>query len=64
MSFLTIVLIAVIMLAILGIGFSAFWDGLVRGFNIAKDRAEGFVEEERKAEKTTSLPLQPTFQNV
>jgi len=32
--------------------------------NIAKDRAEGFVEEEREAEKTTSLPLQPTFQNV
>jgi hypothetical protein len=24
------------MLAILGIGFSAFWDGLVRGFNMQK----------------------------
>jgi hypothetical protein len=49
---------------ILGIGLNAFWDALVRGFNIARDRAEEFVEEEREAEKTTSLPPQSTFQNV
>jgi hypothetical protein len=56
MSFLTIVLIAVIVLVILGIGLGAFWDGLVRGFNIAKDRAEGFVEEEgnREVSPTTT----------
>ncbi|HET6807706.1 MAG TPA: hypothetical protein VIP53_08835 [Nitrososphaera sp.] len=33
---MTIVLIAVIMLAILRIGFSAFWDGLVRGFTTSQ----------------------------
>jgi hypothetical protein len=47
MSLLSIVLIAVIVLAILGMGLGAFWDALVGGFNIAKDRAEGFVEEGR-----------------
>jgi hypothetical protein len=49
---------------ILGIGLNAFWYGLVRGFNIAKDRAGGFVEEEREGEKITSLSRQPTFQNI
>lgn len=47
MGLLTIVLMAVIVLVILGIGPNAFWDGSVRAFNIAKVRAEGFVEEER-----------------
>jgi hypothetical protein len=42
---LTVVLIAVIVLVILGIGVSAFWDALVRGFNIAKDRADEFVDD-------------------
>jgi hypothetical protein len=49
----TIVLLGVIVLLILGIGFSAFWDALVRGFNIVRDRAEEFVEEESNRE--TSL---------
>ena len=49
----TIVLLGVIVLLILGIGFSAFWDALVRGFNIARDTAEEFVEEESNRE--TSL---------
>ena len=49
----TIVLLGVIVLLILGIGFSAFWDALVRGFNIARDTAEEFVEEESSRE--TSL---------
>jgi hypothetical protein len=46
----TIVLLGVIVLLILGIGFSAFWDALVRGFNIARDTAEEFVEEESNRE--------------
>jgi hypothetical protein len=46
----TIVLLVVIVLLILGIGFSAFWDGLVRGFNIARDRAEEFVDEQSNRE--------------
>jgi flagellar basal body-associated protein FliL len=50
MGLLTIVLIVVIVLVILGIGIGAFWDALVRGFNIAKDRAEGFVDEARSKE--------------
>jgi hypothetical protein len=49
----TIVLLGVIVLLILGIGFSAFWDALVRGFNIVRDTAEEFVEEESNRE--TSL---------
>ena len=49
----TIVLLGVIVLLILGIGFSAFWDALVRGFNIARDTAEEFVQEESNRE--TSL---------
>jgi hypothetical protein len=49
----TIVLLVVIILVILGIGFSAFWDALVRGFNIARDRAEEFVDEQSNRE--TSL---------
>jgi hypothetical protein len=49
----TIVLLGVIVLLILGIGLSAFWDALVRGFNIVRDTAEEFVEEESNRE--TSL---------
>lgn len=54
----TIVLLGVIVLLILGIGFSAFWDALVRGFNIARDTAEEFVEEESNRE--TSLATTTT----
>jgi flagellar basal body-associated protein FliL len=50
----TIVLIVVIVLLILGIGFSAFWDGLVRGFNIVRDRAEEFVDEQQSNREETS----------
>jgi hypothetical protein len=49
----TIVLLVVIVLLILGIGFSAFWDGLVRGFNIARDRAEEFVDEQQSNRETS-----------
>ena len=49
----TIILLVVIVLLILGIGFSAFWDGLVRGFNIVRDRAEEFVGEESNREETS-----------
>jgi hypothetical protein len=51
----TIILLVVIVLLILGIGFSAFWDALVRGFNIVRDRAEEFVEEEESNREETSL---------
>lgn len=49
----TIILLGVIVLLILGIGFSAFWDALVRGFNIVRDRAEEFVEEESSRGETS-----------
>ena len=49
----TIVLLVVIVLLILGIGFSAFWDALVRGFNIVRDRAEEFVDEQSNREETS-----------
>jgi flagellar basal body-associated protein FliL len=49
----TIILLIVIVLLILGIGFSAFWDGLVRGFNIIRDRAEEFVDEQSNREETS-----------
>jgi flagellar basal body-associated protein FliL len=62
----TIVLIVVIVLLILGIGFSAFWDGLVRGFNIARDRAEEFVDEQQSNREETSPAqlLPPTLQKM
>jgi flagellar basal body-associated protein FliL len=50
----TIILLVVIVLLILGIGFSAFWDGLVRGFNIVRDRAEEFVDEQQSNREETS----------
>jgi hypothetical protein len=53
----TIVLLVVIVLLILGIGFSAFWDGLVRGFNIVRDRAEEFVDEQSNREETSPAKL-------
>lgn len=49
----TIILLGVIVLLILGIGFSAFWDALVRGFNIVRDSAEEFVEEESSRGETS-----------
>jgi hypothetical protein len=49
----TIILLGVIVLLILGIGFSAFWDGLVRGFNIARDTAEEFVDEQQSNRETS-----------
>jgi hypothetical protein len=49
----TIVLLVVIVLLILGIGFTAFWDGLVRGFNIVRDRAEEFVDEQQSNRETS-----------
>jgi flagellar basal body-associated protein FliL len=62
----TIILIVVIVLLILGIGFSAFWDGLVRGFNIARDRAEEFVDEQQSNREETSPAqlLPPTLQKM
>jgi hypothetical protein len=62
----TIILLGVIVLLILGIGFSAFWDALVRGFNIVRDRAEEFVEEEENNREETSLSqlLPPTLQKM
>jgi flagellar basal body-associated protein FliL len=64
----TIILIVVIVLLILGIGFSAFWDALVRGFNIVRDRAEEFVDEQQQSNREeTSLPqllLPPTLQKM
>jgi hypothetical protein len=62
----TIILLGVIVLLILGIGFSAFWDALVRGFNIVRDRAEEFVEEEESNREETSLSqlLPPTLQKM
>jgi flagellar basal body-associated protein FliL len=62
----TIILLVVIVLLILGIGFSAFWDALVRGFNIVRDRAEEFVEEEENNREETSLSqlLPPTLQKM
>jgi hypothetical protein len=51
----TIILLGVIVLLILGIGFSAFWDALVRGFNIIRDRAEEFVDEQQSNREETSL---------
>ena len=50
----TIILLVVIVLLILGIGFSAFWDALVRGFNIVRDRAEEFVDEQQSIREETS----------
>ncbi len=49
----TIVLLGVIVLLILGIGFSAFWDALVRGFNIVRDTAEEFVDEQQSNRETS-----------
>jgi hypothetical protein len=49
----TIVLLVVIVLLILGIGFTAFWDGLVRGFDIVRDRAEEFVDEQQSNRETS-----------
>jgi hypothetical protein len=62
----TIILLVVIVLLILGIGFSAFWDALVRGFNIVRDRAEEFVDEQQSNREETSLPqlLPPTLQKM
>jgi flagellar basal body-associated protein FliL len=62
----TIVLIVVIVLLILGIGFSAFWDGLVRGFNIVRDRAEEFVDEQQSNREETppAQLLPPTLQKM
>jgi hypothetical protein len=56
----TIILLVVIVLLILGIGFSAFWDALVRGFNIVRDRAEEFVDEQQSNRET---PLATTTTN-
>jgi hypothetical protein len=61
----TIILLVVIVLLILGIGFSAFWDALVRGFNIVRDRAEEFVDEQSNREETSlSQLLPPTLQKM
>jgi flagellar basal body-associated protein FliL len=62
----TIILLIVIVLLILGIGFSAFWDGLVRGFNIVRDRAEEFVDEQQSNREETSPAqlLPPTLQKM
>lgn len=49
----TIVLLGVIVLLILGIGLSAFWDALVRGFNIVRDGAEEFVDEQQSNRETS-----------
>jgi hypothetical protein len=56
----TIVLLGVIVLLILGIGFSAFWDALVRGFNIVRDTAEEFVDEQQSNREETSLATTAT----
>jgi hypothetical protein len=56
----TIILLGVIVLLILGIGFSAFWDALVRGFNIARDTAEEFVDEQQSNREETSLATTTT----
>jgi flagellar basal body-associated protein FliL len=50
----TIILLVVIVLLILGIGFSAFWDALVRGFNIVRDSVEEFVDEQQSNREETS----------
>jgi hypothetical protein len=63
----TIVLLVIIVLLILGIGFSAFWDALVRGFNIARDRAEEFVDEQQQSNREETSPAQllpPTLQKM
>jgi hypothetical protein len=63
----TIILLGVIVLLILGIGFSAFWDALVRGFNIVRDRAEEFVDEQQSNREETSLSQllpPPTLQKM
>ncbi|HET6808375.1 MAG TPA: hypothetical protein VFH28_04885 [Nitrososphaera sp.] len=61
----TIILLGVIVLLILGIGFSAFWDALVRGFNIVRDRAEEFVDEQQSNRETSlSQLLPPTLQKM
>jgi hypothetical protein len=62
----TIILLVVIVLLILGIGFSAFWDALVRGFNIVRERAEEFVDEQQSNREETSLSqlLPPTLQKM
>ena len=62
----TIVLLIVIVLLILGIGFSAFWDALVREFNIVRDRAEEFVDEQQSNREETSPAqlLPPTLQKM
>ena len=56
----TIILLVVIVLLILGIGFSAFWDALVRGFNIVRDGAEEFVDEQQSNREETSLATTTT----
>ena len=57
----TIILLGVIVLLILGIGFSAFWDALVRGFNIVRDRAEEFVDEQSNREETSPATTNQLF---
>jgi hypothetical protein len=59
----TIVLLGVIVLLILGIGFSAFWDALVRGFNIVRDTAEEFVEEESNRETSLATTTNNSSKN-
>jgi hypothetical protein len=56
----TIVLLGVIVLLILGIGFSAFWNALVRGFNTIRDTAEEFVDEQQSNSEETSLATTTT----
>jgi hypothetical protein len=60
----TIVLLGVIVLLILGIGFSAFWDALVRGFNIIRDTAEEFVDEQQSNRGETSPTTPSTLQKM
>jgi len=60
----TIVLLVVIVLLILGIGFNAFWDALVRGFNIVRDRAEEFVDEEESNRETSPATTNQLFKMI
>jgi flagellar basal body-associated protein FliL len=59
----TIILLVVIVLLILGIGFSAFWDALVRGFNIVRDRAEEFVDEQQSNRETSPATTTSSSKN-
>jgi flagellar basal body-associated protein FliL len=59
----TIILLVVIVLLILGIGFSAFWDALVRGFNIIRDTAEEFVQEESNRETSPATTTTNSSKN-